>query len=542
MFRILLAGCLLFSFVADLVAQTPSFPGTSEGLILRTAVGGQAPDTVDQKSASVGQQLRIEVANTNTALVGAPLAVGVNVLPAGAAPVVSIPGLAFDLARPLVFLTLGNVGGATPVQIQFVLPPGAVGTRAFVQGVAVPFANPSAVANLLFASTDAHRIDIAPPVFVEDVRLVGNDTAADDNFGRGVSIEGGVALVGAPGNDRGARQAVGAAYTFDVSTGAQVRKITAAGGGSLDNFGDNLAMNRGRAIIGAPRFSGVAQLAGSIYGFTVATGQQLIQRSPIETVSASLIGQSLGSSTAFSDRFVVSGARGDVGRANGGGSLYIYDAMTFNLVHKLFPNDPGFADNFGFSVATSGAFAAAGSPFDNDNGNDSGSVYVFDAVSGTQLHKLVPNDTGAGDLFGVSLDMEGTTIVVGAGFSDEVVGGVDAGSAYVYDAPSGQLIAKLTSSTPQPGARFGEGVAISRDYIVIAAPIALNSVGVAAGVLHVYDRQSLVELATFEASDGLFADGLGQDIDISGSTVIAGAQGVDANGNLSGAAYVFTIR
>ena len=44
---------------------------------------------------------------------------------------------------------------------------------------------------------------------------------------------------------------------------------------------------------------------------------------------------------------------------------------------KLLPNDGTAGDNFGMSVAIYGDTAIVGSPYDDDNGDGSGSAYVF---------------------------------------------------------------------------------------------------------------------------------------------------------------------
>jgi len=52
-------------------------------------------------------------------------------------------------------------------------------------------------------------------------------------------------------------------------------------------------------------------------------------------------------------------------------------ALTLYEVAKLLASDGAAVDQFGVSVSVSGDTAAVGVPFDDDNGNDSGSAYVF---------------------------------------------------------------------------------------------------------------------------------------------------------------------
>ena len=48
-------------------------------------------------------------------------------------------------------------------------------------------------------------------------------------------------------------------------------------------------------------------------------------------------------------------------------------------------------------VAISGTTAIVGAYYDDDNGEDSGSAYLFDTTTGQQIAKLLPNDGAAGD-------------------------------------------------------------------------------------------------------------------------------------------------
>ena len=66
-------------------------------------------------------------------------------------------------------------------------------------------------------------------------------------------------------------------------------------------------------------------------------------------------------------------------------------------------------------------------------GAQSGSAYVFvrSGQTWSEQQKLVASDAAADDLFGVSVSVSGDTAVVGA-YADDVPGGMNAGSAYVF--------------------------------------------------------------------------------------------------------------
>jgi len=68
------------------------------------------------------------------------------------------------------------------------------------------------------------------------------------------------------------------------------------------------------------------------------------------------------------------------------------------------------------------------------------------AVSSVELDKLTASDAAAGDWFGCSVAISGTTALVGAWSNDDA--GPDSGSAYLYDFsdPCNIIEIKLTAS------------------------------------------------------------------------------------------------
>jgi hypothetical protein len=71
---------------------------------------------------------------------------------------------------------------------------------------------------------------------------------------------------------------------------------------------------------------------------------------------------------------------------------------------------------------------AIGSQEDDDNGFDSGSAYLYDALTGNEISKLLASDGAEFDLFGASVAIDGDVTVVGAkGYTES-----HTGSAYVY--------------------------------------------------------------------------------------------------------------
>jgi hypothetical protein len=73
--------------------------------------------------------------------------------------------------------------------------------------------------------------------------------------------------------------------------------------------------------------------------------------------------------------------------------------------------------------------ALIGEHWDDDNGARSGSAYLFDVTSGTQIAKLTPADGQRDDQFGWSVALSGDIALIGAPGDDDK--GEGSGAAYL---------------------------------------------------------------------------------------------------------------
>ena len=98
----------------------------------------------------------------------------------------------------------------------------------------------------------------------------------------------------------------------------------------------------------------------------------------------------------------------------GSGSIYVFrtsdGGATYDQVAKLTAADGAYDDEFGVSVAIDGDTIVVGAWKDDDDGYTSGSVYVFRTSDGGatygQVAKLTASDAAADDRFGTSVAME----------------------------------------------------------------------------------------------------------------------------------------
>ncbi len=289
-------------------------------------------------------------------------------------------------------------------------------------------------------------------------KLLPDDGAADDQFGRAVAISGSTAIVGALYDDVIAINS-GSAYVFDVATGEQIAKLVPNDGAPHDNFGRSVAIDGSIAIVGAYLDNANGTNTGSAYLFDATTGQQLFKLVPALTT-----GDEFGTSVAISGATAIVGSPGNLS-----GTAYIFDISDPTSPTELFEimaDDGAERDRFGYSVAISGATAIIGAYLDDDNGTRSGSAYLFDTATGEQLFKLLPDDGAEDDEFGVSVAISGDIAIVGANEKDPPNNG---GAAYLFDVTTGAQIAKLLPGDPGAQDHFGFSVGISGATAIVGA-------------------------------------------------------------------------
>ncbi len=255
-------------------------------------------------------------------------------------------------------------------------------------------------------------------------------------------------------------------------------------------------------------------------------------------------GDSFGWSVAIWGNVAVLGAPydDDTGYRAGSAYVFVFDGSDWLEQQKLLPSDAGEDDRFGFSVAICGDVVLVGADRNDDNGENSGSVYVFhfDGASWMEQQKLLPSDGAAGDLFGFSVAVYGDRALVGAPWHDAT--GENAGAAYVFRFDGSTWIEqqKLLPTDGSTMARFGYCVAIADDTAVLGA-LGDDEAGENTGAAYVFrsEGSAWIEQQKLLASDGEEDDLFGCSVAISGDSVLVGAKRDDVFYAERGSAYVF---
>ena len=385
----------------------------------------------------------------------------------------------------------------------------------------------------------------------QSAKLTANITK-DNRFGYSVAVDVDTAVIGVPGDDT----LQGSAYVFTKVSGvwSQPVMLTASGGLADDEFGISVAVDGDTVVVGGDQDGNGAAYVyikpASIGGWADSTGTETAKL----TASGGAADDKFGISVAVDGDTVVVG-----GDQDGNGAAYVYIKPSGSAwgnateTAKLTASGGAANDKFGISVAVGGDTVVVGG---DQNGN--GAAYVFTKPSGsvwanaTETAKLTAFDGKANDEFGISVAVDGETVVVGA-HKHDIGSKSNAGAAYVYIKPgsvwaNATETAKLTAFDGKANDEFGISVAVDGETVVVGAhkhDIGSNS---NAGAAYVYTKPgsgwaNATESAKLTASDGAKNDRFGSSVAIYGDTVVVGANAHD-NGDRdttadSGAAYVF---
>jgi len=376
---------------------------------------------------------------------------------------------------------------------------------------------------------------------VEVAKLLQSDGVAGDLFAISYSIDGDTVILGANLDDD-IPNSSGSAYVYVRNTAGipcpetslvdpwcQEAKLAPEDPEAFEWFGYAVAVSGDTAVVTARRDDNDTDdgatfwREGSAYVFT-RSGSVWTQQAKLRADDLSR-DPWFGTHADIQGDTLVVGARKDDQKGEDAGAAYVFTRTgnTWSQQAKLMASDGDAFDLFGTYVALDGNLLAVGAHGNDDDGNGSGSAYVFvrDGTNWTEEGKLTADDAAAGDLFGIRLSLSGNTVVVGSPQH-----GIGPGAAYVFGRGgfSWSQQAKLTASDGVVGDGYGFTVGISGNVVIVGADTEDGDVVDSdAGAVYVYQRSPIgwVELQKVTASDGGFWFGSG--LDFSGDSAVIAA-------------------
>ncbi len=306
----------------------------------------------------------------------------------------------------------------------------------------------------------------------EQQKIMAADGEAGDRFGISVSISGDNAIVGAIENDDKG-EASGSVYifNFDGSNWTEQQMLLASDGEENDNFGNSVSISGNYAIIGAPAIYKIDNNTGSAYIFYF-DGSNWVEQSKV-LPSDGAPEDRFGDSVSISGNYAIVGAAGNDYYGINSGSAYIFHFNGTNWVEqqKLVASDGAETDWFGLSVSISGNYAIVGNVYDDVYLWDSGSAYIyhFDGTNWVEQQKLIPLDGDMLEYYGGNVSISGNYAIVSASGDND--NGDSSGSVYIYlyDGTNWEEQQKILASDGAEWDQFGLSVTISSEYAIVGA-------------------------------------------------------------------------
>ncbi len=249
-----------------------------------------------------------------------------------------------------------------------------------------------------------------------------------------------------------------------------------------------------------------------------------------------------GNGLAVSGDYAIIGACYDDENGINSGSAYIFynNAGTWEQHQKLTASNGQTNEFFALTVTISDNYAFATSLGANGY---AGKVYVFynDAGTWSETAILTASDTEAADFFGESMKIDGDYAIIGAFGDDD--NGSQSGSAYIFhnDAGNWTEITKLIAADGNENDFFGISVDVYSDYAIVGADQSANSSGSNSGTAYIFYNNSgnWEQTQKVESLDAIVGDSFGVSVSITEEYAAIGAKNKSDNGTWSGAAYVF---
>lgn len=392
----------------------------------------------------------------------------------------------------------------------------------------------------------------------EEHKIIASDGAAGDEFGRPVAIDADTAVAGAHADDDNGSDS-GSAYIYYRNQGGtdnwgEVVKITSSDSAAGDGFGVALSISGDTVIIGADGDDDNGSDSGSAYIFYRDQGGLDNWGEVIKlTAGDGVADDAFGAAVAVKGDIAVVGAWGDDDNGPNSGSVYVFyrdqgGLDNWGQVTKITAFDGADDDNFGRTVSRAEDIISVAAYNDDDNGGNSGSVYIYYQDQGGAdnwglVTKLLPLDGASGDQFGRSLSNHGGHLIAGAWQDDDY--GISSGSAYIFRRHEGGMDnwGQVTKLIPDDGVaydNFGSSVAITAGKCVVGAA-GEDDNGSRAGAAYVFYRHlggtdNWGQMAKLLASDGAADDELGRYVACSGGSMLCGAFQDDSD---TGSAYIY---
>lgn len=305
--------------------------------------------------------------------------------------------------------------------------------------------------------------------WIQQAKLKALDPTSYANFGFSVAIsaDGNTAVIGATGTQHSSGSGSVYVFTRSGSTWTQQAKLQAFDISTLA-FGYNVSISdNGNTIAIAPNQGTYLGNDSSIFVFTW-TGSAWVPQTRLIPPTDRLFNRTLRLSSDGNTCACVTSATTHSGLEDAGaGHIFVRSGSTWTYQAKLIANDPiEYAGWSSLDISKDGNTAVIGAAQDSTYQPENGAVYVFSRSGSTwtQQAKLFISDPEAYDRVGeantISISNDGNVIAIGVpektSFSGAVYIFTKSGSTWVQQA-------KIVPNDSFAGNKFGLSLALNHD-------------------------------------------------------------------------------
>lgn len=306
------------------------------------------------------------------------------------------------------------------------------------------------------------------------VRLEASDGRPDARYGVAVALQGSRALVGAYFDAVAGQIDRGSAYLHERVDGVWVQreKLVAGNGNIREYFGLAVALDGGTAVVAAPGATVEQSAAGRVHVYRRdAVGnwnEEQVLSPPLPTASGNY-GRALA---LAGGRLYVAEPFALVAGVEGAGLVHVYRDLDGVFVHERSLRDPlpqeGAA--FGFGLSATPSAVLIGAPQSVGESGRSGRAWLWQAAVPDRYTELTRGGLQVGELYGLAVHLsDAAALVGGSGFDGDGI--VDRGRAHYWRLAGGDWFARQTWTAPRAfGEQFGRSLALDGDAIWLGAP------------------------------------------------------------------------
>ncbi|NQY78902.1 MAG: hypothetical protein HRT47_01165 [Candidatus Caenarcaniphilales bacterium] len=241
----------------------------------------------------------------------------------------------------------------------------------------------------------------------DGVKFLDTTHVSDESFfGKDVELKDGKAYV-STFNGTGSTVSIYNASTGRLEDTIEAPEDSISFGYELEVTDDKLLVS---GYIDDGTNNGTEVGAVYVYDKNDLSADPKVLRSPLEAQ-----GYQFGNSLASFDNIVAIGEHkaGQGRNVTSSGAVHLYNTDTEEFTQSLVPTSTTLdaGDEFGSKISINDKFIAVSAAGDDDKGQDSGAVYIFDKATGVELAKITNADT---DGFASSISLEGNKIYIGA--------------------------------------------------------------------------------------------------------------------------------